>query len=81
MFLHAWVSVELLTPDGDGRGAQRFAPPLKFIGSCISKSEEMSVVVISPVGLPPGIYKDALLAGTSLVCLLADPGPGFSFPL
>lgn len=79
MFLHFWVSVELTTPGGDGRGEQRCAPPLKFMVSCISESEEMSVIVIGPAGLPPGMYEDALLAGTSLVCLLADPGPGFLF--
>lgn len=68
-----------MTPGGDGRGAQPGAPPRKFTESCFSESEETSVIVISPVGLPPGMYKDALLAGTCLVHLLADPGPGFLF--
>lgn len=75
MFLHFWVSVALTAP-----GAMVVALSIVlFMESHSSESEEMSVVVVSPAGLPPGMYKDALLAGTSLVCLLADPGPGFLF--
>lgn len=48
-------------PRGDGPGAPCCAPPLKFMESCISDSKEVSMSVVSPVGLPPGVYKDAWL--------------------
>ena len=68
-----------MTPEGSGRDAQHRAPPLKFLESCVSESKEMSMVVISPVGLLPGMYEDARRAGASFVCFLANPGPGFLF--
>lgn len=48
-------------PWGYGLGALCCAPPLKFMESCISECKELSVIVVSPVGLPPGMYKDAWL--------------------
>lgn len=79
MFPHFWVSMELMTAGGNGCGAECCAPPLKFLGSCIFESKEMSMTVINPVGHSPGMYKEAVLAGASLVRPLADPGPGFLF--
>lgn len=48
-------------PRGDGPGAPCCAPPLEFMESCISDSKEVSMIVVSPVGLLPGMYKDAWL--------------------
>lgn len=62
-------------PQGDGGEA----PSLKCTEPCVSELKLTSVFVIHPAGLSLGMYKDARLAGTSLVCLLAEPGPGFLF--
>lgn len=48
-------------PRGHGPGAPCCAHPLTLMESCISECKEVSVIVVSPVGLPPGMYKDAWL--------------------
>lgn len=46
-FLHFWVSMELMTRGSDGCSAECCPPPLKFLGSCIFESKEMSMTMIS----------------------------------